>query len=375
MKILALTLALLVAPLPKAAPFTDVPPAAWYYEYVELLREGEVVHGHGDGTFAPDATITRTEAWTMAANLAQQTANAAFDLANPYSEVAATRAQLAVYINAAVGETEPLNPEGEICDVAPWESYADAVHALYRAGILTGSDGYGTFRPDDAVTRAEAAAMVARAVEPALRIRFTLPTELPAEVIYERGASAVISLDTYNSGGELIRSGSAFLISPDGTFVTNLHVLAGAYTVVATTRDGAQHRVLGAVAWSAETNVAVLKLERGAEPFAYLTVADSTRIRTGLEVYSLGSPVGLGGTLSSGVLSYTGRVMDDQPLLQFTSAISQGSGGGALLDGLGRVVGVTSSSFSEGEHLNFAVPVAAVLELPQHSITPVDRIG
>ena len=56
-------------------------------------------------------------------------------------------------------------------------SYADAVYLLYRAGVLTGSDSAGTFRPDSTIKRSEAAAIVTRMADPSLRQRITLTSQ------------------------------------------------------------------------------------------------------------------------------------------------------------------------------------------------------
>jgi S1-C subfamily serine protease len=88
-------------------------------------------------------------------------------------------------------------------------------------------------------------------------------------------------------------------------------------------------------------------------------MAGTGDIRTGDTVYTLGNPLGLGLSVSSGIISDTSRVVEryDLPCIMDTANISQGSSGGALLNAYGQVIGVTSGAYVYGNGMYLAVPV------------------
>jgi len=182
----------------------------------------------------------------------------------------------------------------------------------------------------------------------------------------------VFTIETFDKAGEPVRIGTGFFIAPGGVAATNLHVFDGAVTAVVTLKSGDTSALAGVRAFDRERDLALLRIDGD---FPYLTLADSDLVSAGDGVYSLGSPLGLAGTFSRGVIGYTDRVVGEQTFLQFTSYISQGSGGGALLDALGRVVGVTSSSFAAGQALNLATPSNLIKELTPGELVPLRELA
>jgi S1-C subfamily serine protease len=345
---------------PESQRYRDVPESAWYYDSVAFVTDRGYMQDRWNGFFAPNAAFTYDEA---AAALSRFNPN--FDSSAISGDEAISRARFAEHIHAALG-AESLEPINEITDYAIRDvprdaAYSEAVYALYRAGVATGGDKFGRFFPDRTLTRAEACVMLRRAAEPAFRMYVSLPDKLSAEDIFEICIASAFTIETYDEFGEFIRSGSGFFISPDGLAATCFHVLAGAYSAEITVNGGEKFKVVGVAAYDAETNAAIISAE--GDSFDWLPIADSDAVKTGATAYSLGSPLGLDGTISKGVVSYAGREVEGQSMLQFTSNISQGSGGGALLDSAGRVIGITSSSFTAGETLNLAVMSNRITEL------------
>jgi S1-C subfamily serine protease len=346
---------------PDAPRFSDVPETAWYHDSVVFAVDRGLLEERGDGIFDPGGTLTLREAAALAGRLNPGVeAGYAGDGDSPVS-----RAEFAEYIYRALGDgaLEPINEISDyaVRDVERRASCRAAVYALYRAGVLTGSDKFGRFFPERTLTRAEACVLARRALEPESRRYVKFPESLDAEDIFEISRNSAFTIETYDKDGKFIRNGSGFFISPDGIAATCFHVLAGAHSAEITVSGGAKHKVLGVADYDAETNAALLRIEGSG--FDWLPVADSDDVKTGATAYSLGSPLGLDGTLSRGIVSYVGRDVEGQAMLQFTSNISQGSGGGALLDASGRVIGVTSSSYTYGEALNLAVLSNYVTEL------------
>lgn len=381
-----------------ATTFRDVPVGAWYYQSVTIAAERGIISGRGDGLFDPDGTLTVAEAIKLAVGqfevahptdkipdgetspwydkyFAYAVENNIIDAPPENPNAAATRAQFAEWIyRSSPTDQRMLNDitPGDIRDLPLQASYRDAVTALYGFGILTGSDVPGMFYPARNLTRAEAATILARTLDIGLRRSgYSLP-ELTSEGVYSLSVDAAVLITTYNADGKLIRDGSGFFISADGLIATNLHVLRDSHTVVITTSDGTQYDATGALAYSTESNVAVLKID--ASGLTWLAIADSDRVKIGDAAYSLGHPYGLDGTFSRGSVSYIGRNLDGLPMLQFTASISQGSGGGALVDSRGRIIGITMSSINGGDKLNFAVPSNHITQLKLGSLVPFSEI-
>jgi len=180
---------------------------------------------------------------------------------------------------------------------------------------------------------------------------------MPAELIYVQSVDAVFMLETFDGNGESIRTGSGFFISASGFAVTNLHVIQSAARAEITLDNGEVYPVRGVLAASEEHNIAIISIDSDKSDWDFLTLADSDSIEAGNSVYAIGSPLGYVNTMTAGIISNTKRDVDGDALIQFTAPISFGSGGSPLLNTLGQVVGITSSSFSYGQNLNLAVPV------------------
>lgn len=379
--------------------FNDVSGSEWYARYIEDAYNYGLFQGKSETVFAPSGHLTLGESVTLAARLMSiyRTGQADFTESSPFYKVYAdyalengiidshgdyssivSRALFAELIYRALpAEAFPgINdvPGYAICDVAPDSKHGSAVYALYRAGILSGSDRFGTFFPDSGITRAESCAVIVRLADPAARVSTKLPASIPAEVIFQRCNEAVFLIETFDTDGDSIRTGSGFFISETGLAVTNLHVIEGAADATITLANGDVCPVRGVHAVSDENNLAIISIDSGKSDWIYLSLADSDRIETGNTVYTLGSPLGLINTFTEGVISNKNRISEENVFIQFSAPISFGSGGSALLNTLGQVVGVTSSSYSYGQNLNLAVPVNYVKELKPGECVPLKEL-
>jgi S1-C subfamily serine protease len=118
----------------------------------------------------------------------------------------------------------------------------------------------------------------------------------------------------------------------------------------------------------------MISVDSGIVGWSYLRLADSDLIEVGNTVYALGSPLGLINTMTEGIVSHKDREVDGDLMIQFTAPISFGSGGSALLNARGQVIGVASSSFSYGQNLNLAVPVNFAKELVPGDCVPLEEL-
>lgn len=177
-----------------------------------------------------------------------------------------------------------------------------------------------------------------------------------AHTLYQKIAPSVLVLEVHSAAGEVIALGSGFVIS-EGRVVTNAHVCnAGeVYVEVGPAKIPAQPEAKDVV-----NDLCILKVgaELGSKPLS-LAAADPS---PGDTIYVLGNPEGLSRTISSGLVSAV-RTLDGKPAIQISAAISHGSSGSPVLNSEGEVVGVVSSMLSEGQNLNFAVPVRLLNEL------------
>ena len=221
--VLMLTLALclsLGAPALAAGGFSDVAQNAWYLKYLDTAVSSGLINGRGDGRFSPDDDITGAEAVKLAACISQLLSDGSVTLTNgspwyaSYMEYAVEkgilasaldqhalstpimRAELMDMVCRAIPEAQRTEinsiPDGSILDVAPSAPYRDNVYALYRMGIVTGSDKRGSCLPEKCISRAEVAALVARVVDRNLRVAFQLEVSDPLDVTDEAGLSEIL---------------------------------------------------------------------------------------------------------------------------------------------------------------------------------------
>jgi len=156
--------------------------------------------------------------------------------------------------------------------------------------------------------------------------------------------------------------GSGFIIDPTGIIVTNNHVIANAEQITVTLSDDTtlQAEVVGR---DAVTDLAVLKVEPKA-PLPAATWGDSAKTKVGDWVLAIGNPFGLGGTVTSGIISATARDIHSGPYddyLQTDASINRGNSGGPMFNLSGEVIGINTAIFSPSGGsigIGFAIPSA-----------------
>ena len=156
--------------------------------------------------------------------------------------------------------------------------------------------------------------------------------------------------------------GSGFVIDPSGLIVTNNHVIANAEQITVTLSDDTtlQAEVIGR---DAVSDLALLKVEPKA-PLAAASWGDSAKARVGDWVLAIGNPFGLGGTVTSGIISATARDIHSGPyddFLQTDASINRGNSGGPMFNLAGEVIGINTAIFSPSGGsigIGFAIPSA-----------------
>ncbi len=154
--------------------------------------------------------------------------------------------------------------------------------------------------------------------------------------------------------------GSGFFVSDDGYIVTNNHVVENGseFTVVMDNGDQLEAKLIGT---DPKTDLAVLKVDEKRK-FTYVSFADK-KSRVGEWVVAVGNPFGLGGTVTAGIVSASGRDIGSGPyddFIQIDAAVNKGNSGGPAFDLNGAVIGVNTAIFSpSGGNVGIAFAISA----------------
>ena len=153
--------------------------------------------------------------------------------------------------------------------------------------------------------------------------------------------------------------GSGFIINKDGHILTNNHVVEGADEVLVTLADGRKFKA--AVAGTdPQSDLAVLKIKAGGD-VPFLALGDSDKAEPGEWVMAIGNPFGFSHTVTVGVISAKGRLVEGEnsygKFLQTDASINPGNSGGPLFNGQGEVIGINSMIYGMGTGIGFAIPI------------------
>jgi S1-C subfamily serine protease len=245
--------------------------------------------------------------------------------------------------------------------------------ALVAAAALGAGGGVAAYSALDSEDGGSAAApqVIAESPQPAA----STSESLSVSEIYEQAQKSVVEITSTSSqgsglGGEQQAQGqgSGFVFDTEGHIVTNDHVVEGAEGVSVRFSDGSTYdgTVVGT---DPSTDLAVIKVDAPAELLVPLELGDSTQLSVGEGVVAMGSPFGLEGTVTSGIVSALNRSMTSpnnftiNNSIQTDAAINHGNSGGPLLNGAAEVVGVNTQIKSESggsDGIGFAIPSSTV---------------
>jgi S1-C subfamily serine protease len=149
----------------------------------------------------------------------------------------------------------------------------------------------------------------------------------------KKARPAVMLLVVSDAAGKEIATGTGFLVSSDGKLITNHHVIEKAASAVAKAENGGVFPVEGVLAADPKNDLVLLKIKGKDLPF--LPLGNSEKIEVGTRIAVIGSPLGLEGTLSEGIVSAVRELMGNVKALQVTAAISPGSSGSPVMNAKG----------------------------------------
>ncbi len=184
--------------------------------------------------------------------------------------------------------------------------------------------------------------------------------------IVRLAGQATVEIETFDDRGEPLGYGSGFIIRDDGVIVTSAHVIETASQAKVTLPNGETFDHVDALDIDAARDVAVIKISG----FKLAVLRPRAELpAVGEKVVVIGAPRHLSQTVSEGIVSGV-RIRDGIEMMQLTAAISPGSSGGPVLDATGAVVAVTTAYRTDGQALNFAVPVRYAMGLLAAAPTP-----
>lgn len=169
--------------------------------------------------------------------------------------------------------------------------------------------------------------------------------------------------------------GSGFVTTYQGAgyVITNYHVVDGVKNLTVTFSDGNAYaaKVIGTDPYS---DLAVVTVA-GAPPseFVPLQIVSSSGVTVGEQVYAIGNPYGLSGSMTLGIISQVGRTIQDPVAgnfsvagaIQFSAPINPGNSGGPLLNTAGQVIGITTATVTSSQGIGFAIPSSTIIrDLP-----------
>lgn len=194
--------------------------------------------------------------------------------------------------------------------------------------------------------------------------------------IYEKINPGVVAIITYASG-KPSGQGSGFVVDKEGHILTNYHVIENAELLEVAFPSGyrAEGQVIGT---DLDSDIAVVKVDAPADELVPLPLGESAQVKVGQTVIAIGNPYGLSGTMTVGIVSARGRLLESMrsapggfyfsaaDLIQTDAAINPGNSGGPLLNLKGEVIGINrairtnsgeGSSVLSNTGIGFAVPI------------------
>jgi putative serine protease PepD len=214
-------------------------------------------------------------------------------------------------------------------------------------------------------------------------IRETTPGSVAS--IASKLLPSVVEITVNDSSGQPEGTGSGVVTTADGYIITNNHVVADASGIeVAIGNDSVEAKLVGT---DPETDLAVIKAE--STRLIPASLGSSNKLRVGDPVIAIGSPLGLSGTVTTGIISALNRQVRLPPsdsgvprtlygAIQTDAAINPGNSGGALVDAGGNVIGINSAIASLGAGVNgqggsiglgFAIPIDLARDVAQQLIS------
>lgn len=202
-----------------------------------------------------------------------------------------------------------------------------------------------------------------------------LSLQTQVEALYQAASDAVVNVTAQSTVYDFFMNavpqegtGSGFVYDDQGHILTNYHVIDNADKIIVTLADGSTLEAT-VVGQDPSNDLAVLQVQADGHALQPIPLADSSALQVGQFVVAIGNPFGLERTLTLGVISSLGRIIQSPDgrfigqAIQTDAAINPGNSGGPLLDLQGRVIGINSQIISPSRAnagIGFAIPVNTI---------------
>jgi putative serine protease PepD len=248
--------------------------------------------------------------------------------------------------------------------------------AVAGAALIGAGVGAGTYAAVGGSSKSSTQVVTSTVTTPAASPATLTSQQTPMSVaeIAKRDSASVVQITVTTGGssggvfgqggGSQQAQGSGFVYDTQGDIVTDQHVVDGASAISVKFANGATYKAT-VVGSDASSDLAVIKVNAPASLLHPLSLADSSKVAVGDGVVAIGSPFGLQGTVTSGIVSALHRDITAPnnftitDTIQTDAAINHGNSGGVLLDMAGNVIGVTAQIDSESggnDGVGFAIP-------------------
>jgi S1-C subfamily serine protease len=198
--------------------------------------------------------------------------------------------------------------------------------------------------------------------------------------IYQRAQEGVVYVEARNSSGAG-GSGSGFVVDDDGSILTNHHVIDDATELRVRFGEDGDPVAARLVGSDPSTDLALLRVDPDDADLQPLRLSSSDDVRVGEPAVAIGSPFGLRGTVTAGIVSALERDIESpngfniSDVIQTDAAINPGNSGGPLLDSQGRVIGVNAQIATNGGQGNSGVGFAIPIDTAKDVIPDLQRDG
>ena len=170
---------------------------------------------------------------------------------------------------------------------------------------------------------------------------------------------SVLKINVYDEDDNIIQTGSGFIVFDEDILITNAHVIEGGVRAEAVSESDERVYIQGAIYYSSKKDIAILKLNKQ-NKIKSLKIGSAYDV--GEEVIAIGSPLGIKNSVSDGMISNIIEE-DGQTMIQHTAPISPGSSGGVLFNSKGKVIGMNTASYTDGQNLNLAIPIETISKI------------
>ena len=208
------------------------------------------------------------------------------------------------------------------------------------------------------------------------KVTFTVNVKgipLTTKEIVNKYGNAIVYIEVEDESHTPIGTGSGFIVNPNGTVVTNFHVIEGAtYAKVKVQGRVVEYEVESVLDYNKKQDIAILKLKNTMNNLPTVVLGNSYKVELADNVVAIGNPEGLSNTISEGIISGLNRDMG-RPYkdIQTSASIASGSSGGALFNNCGEVIGITYKGYETAGDLGFVIPIDEVKPFLNSNFTPM----